>query len=139
MRYFCYMIKPDIRNKDDIKKIVDTFYDKVRKNPTLGGIFNDVMHVNWETHLPKMYAFWSNILYGDRAYNGRPFPAHMDVNEKRPLIPADFNIWEELFMQTVDELYQGPVATEMKMRAKSIKEVWSYKIDYINKHTDDIK
>jgi hemoglobin len=35
-------MKPDIENKEDIKLLVDTFYEDVKKDELLGFIFNDL-------------------------------------------------------------------------------------------------
>ena len=56
-------MKTDIRNRKDIEKLVNTFYDKVKTDDVIGYLFNDVAKVNWENHLPKMYNFWENILF----------------------------------------------------------------------------
>jgi hemoglobin len=125
-------MKPDIENKEDIKLLVDTFYDAVRNDELLGFIFNDLMHVNWDNHLPKMYSFWENILFQTGNYQGRPFPPHLDINDKQTLTNEHFRRWINLFNATVDELFEGKNATEIKLRAKTIKETWNSKINYIN-------
>ena len=40
-------MKTDIRNRKDIEKLVNAFYDKVKKDDTIGYLFNDVAKVNW--------------------------------------------------------------------------------------------
>ena len=52
------MIK-DILNREDVVKLVDTFYGKVMTNNVIGFIFSDVAGINWSKHLPKMYNFWN--------------------------------------------------------------------------------
>ena len=48
-------MKKDIENREDIILLVNTFYNSVKENKTLGYIFNDVAKIEWESHLPKMY------------------------------------------------------------------------------------
>ena len=126
----------DIKDRNDIIILVDTFYAKVKTNETLGYIFNDIMHVNWETHLPKMYNFWEGILFQTGNYTGAPFPAHIAVNEKKKLGEDEFNQWIKVFVETVNELFAGPKANELKQKAQSIQVIWKTKFNHINKVAD---
>lgn len=125
-------MKTDIQNKEDIKTLVDAFYEKVKLNPLLGRIFGEVIPVDWDKHLPKMYGFWENILFQTGNYRGRPFLPHLDINAQETLTANHFNTWLTMFHETVDELFEGPKANEIKFKSQNIKEVWNFKIDYIN-------
>jgi Truncated hemoglobins len=110
------MERKPIENREDIKVLVDGFYDKVRKDPLIGPIFNDTAKVDWEEHLPKLYNFWSDLLLGEDSYRGRPFPPHMKLN----LELTHFERWLALFVLTVDEHFVGLKAEEAKSRAVRI-------------------
>ena len=125
-------MKTDIQNTDDIKLMVDTFYERVAKNPILGPIFNDVAQINWEHHLPIMYAFWSSTLLGKMGYKGNPMDAHFRLNQKIPLKDEAFNTWKSLFIETVDSLFEGEMASEAKKRAVSIADLMFFKIQNFN-------
>jgi hemoglobin len=127
-------MKHDILTRDDVKRLVDEFYIGVRKTPLLGKIFDDVMSVNWEKHLPKMYDFWENILFQTGNYKGFPFAAHMPVNEKAPLTSQHFDVWLQLFHETIDRLFEGENANQLKIKSSTIKEVWSSKMAFINSY-----
>ena len=114
--------KGDIVGRADVKLLVDGFYDKVRSDPFLKSVFS---HVDWLNHLPVMYDFWSSMLLGDQSYRGNPFQKHLPLN----LTSAHFERWLALFHQTVDEIFAGPSAEELKMRSKSIAEVWQHKMN----------
>ena len=58
-------MKKDIETREDIIKLVDVFYDKVKKNEILGYIFDDIAKIDWSKHLPVMYSFWASILLGE--------------------------------------------------------------------------
>ncbi|WII73711.1 group III truncated hemoglobin [Bdellovibrio sp. 22V] len=105
-----------IETREDIELLVNSFYDKVRKDPLIGPIFNDVAQVDWDEHLPKLYNFWADLLLGENSYNGRPFPPHMKLN----LQPGHFEQWLRLFVATVDEHFVGLKAEEAKGRALRI-------------------
>lgn len=114
----------DIKHKDDVVLMVDSFYDKVNQDDLIGPIFNEVAQIDWDSHLPIMYAFWSSILLGDGAYSGRPFPKHLAL----PIGAEHFERWLLLFYQTVDELFKGEKADEAKLRALNIAKIFQFKI-----------
>jgi hemoglobin len=126
------MAKKDITTKDDIKNLVDSFYNKVKENELLAHVFVTTMQIEWEKHLPKMYQFWEFILWQTGEYKGTPFDKHIVVNNKVALTPQHFDNWINLFYETVDELFEGENATSIKTKATNIKNVWSYKFSLQN-------
>lgn len=121
-------MKPDIQNTEDIKLLVDKFYDKAVADDSLGHIFTDVAKVNWAHHLPVMYSFWESTLLGITGYKGNPMDAHFKLNEKFTLTAEHFNSWKFLFIETVDEYFEGEIAAMAKERARSIADLMFYKI-----------
>ena len=121
-------MKNDIANRDDIILLVNTFYEKVKRDNVIGYIFNDVAKVNWEKHLPVMYDFWENVIFFTGAYTGNPMTAHKQLHQKTPLNAEHFQEWIKLFTQTVDELFEGEKAELTKQRAISIATVMQIKI-----------
>lgn len=121
-------MKKDITNKDDIKLLVDTFYDKVKSDELIAGFFTTVVQVNWEKHLPVMYAFWENVLFHQGGYAGNPMVQHQQLHQKSPMSAAHFSRWLQLFGETVDALFAGEQAEIMKQRATSIATVMQIKI-----------
>lgn len=120
-------MKTDIRNRKDIEKLVNAFYDKVKKDDTIGYLFNDVAKVNWELHLPKMYDFWENILFYSGNYSGSPMVVHKELHQKSTMNQQHFQHWNDLFSETVDMLFIGVRANEIKERASNIAQVIMYK------------
>jgi hemoglobin len=102
-------------------RLVNVFYDRVRKDELLAPVFSAV---DWETHLPIMYNFWGSILLGEQSYHDSPLSKHMPLK----ISTAHFNRWLELFVGTVDELFYGFVATEAKTRAETIARLFQYKM-----------
>ena len=125
-------MKKDLENSKDIEALVNSFYNKVRQHETLGYIFNDIAHVDWDKHLPKMYRFWDMILFDKEGYQGQPLKPHLEVNLKHPLGSEHFGMWIGLFDATVDENFEGVKAEEIKLRAKNIAMTWGHKFDFIN-------
>lgn len=117
--------KRDIKNRDDLKKLVDTFYEKVMQDDILKQFFQ---HVDWEKHLPIMYDFWDNTIFHTGVYNGNPLNTHRKLSQRFPLKGEHFKRWELLFFSTVDELFSGINAELIKQRAASISTVMQYKV-----------
>ena len=114
----------DIVNRDDVKMLVDKFYDKVTVDELLGPVFS---HVNWQHHLPIMYDFWASLLLGDQSYRGNPLQKHLPL----PITAEHFNQWLSLFNQTIDENFRGEKANEVKLRAHSIATIFQLKMGLI--------
>jgi len=106
-------MKTDIRNEEDIKVLVDTFYDRVRQDELLTPIFNSKIIGDWQPHLDTMYRFWNAALFNVREYTGNPFMKHVSL----PLKQEHFERWIELFYQTIDATFEGAIADEAKRRA----------------------
>ena len=116
--------RPDITTFDDIKTVVDSFYERVNRDDLLGPIFNDVANVEWSTHLPTMYRFWEAMLLGGDSYQGAPFPKHAGL----PVQQQHFERWLTLFVRTVDAHFEGPKSEEAKARAISIADTFARRI-----------
>jgi hemoglobin len=114
----------DIISTEDIRKLIDTFYTRVKEDEVIGYIFNEVANVNWEHHLPKMYAFWEFLLLGGESYSGNPIEPHKNLHQRHPLKKEFFDRWVELFTRTVDENFRGINAEEAKNKARLIAMTW---------------
>lgn len=121
-------MKNDITTRKDIEQLVNAFYEKVKTDNLIGFIFNDVAKVNWEKHLPVMYLFWENVLFYTGGYEGNPVQSHKHLHKRCPLKNEYFIRWNELFAQTIEELFEGEKATLAKQRALSISVVMQIKI-----------
>ena len=120
--------RADLTSRADIERLVDAFYDRVQADDRLGPMFNDVAQVDWAEHLPKMYAFWGAILFGEAGFKGDPMTIHRGLARRAPMTRVEFDRWVELFHATVDELFEGPVAYEAKQRAARIAMVMQHHI-----------
>src|SRR3569833_3409062 len=119
--------RPDIATEEDIKLLVDSFYQKVNADDLLGPIFNDLAQVNWAEHLPTMYRFWGALLLRNNSYQGQPWPKHAVL----PVNTAHFSRWLGHFKQTVDEHFTGPKAVEAKNIAASIADTFQNRMQLV--------
>jgi len=122
----------DIQSRKDIELLINSFYNKVKRDATIGFIFNDIARVNWEQHLPVMYNFWETLLLNATSYRNNAMEVHYSLNRKVPLNETHFQRWLELFSETVDELFSGKIAISAKTKAKSIASLMQYKMKQDN-------
>lgn len=118
----------DISTADDVKTLVDRFYDKVNDDALLAPIFNEIAGVNWSAHLPTMYRFWESLLFGSGNYSGAPFPKHAVL----PATQLHFERWLSLFIATVNENFAGPKADEAKGRAVAIADTFARRMNVLD-------
>lgn len=121
-------MKKDIQNSEDIKLLVDDFYDQARKDKLLGPVFERAIH-DWDDHFEKLYAFWDSLLFDRNTYFGSPFQPHtnLEINQ------TYFDRWLELFFQTTDCYFEGSKAEEIKERASKMGQMFANKLAYYNK------
>lgn len=85
---------------DYISRLVDTFYERIRDDETLGPIFLGNVS-NWDVHMPKMKDFWSSVVLHSSRYSGKPVPAH--VKFAGEVEPRHFELWLALFEKTLED------------------------------------
>jgi hemoglobin len=119
-------MKPDILNLEDVKLLVNKFYDKVREDDKLAPVFNERIGDRWPEHLEKMYRFWQTVLLGEHTYYGSPFPPHAQL----PVSHDHFIKWMELFTGTAEELFSGEKKNEAIWRAGKMAEMFEIKIEH---------
>jgi hemoglobin len=131
-------MKKDIETKEDIKLLIDSFYQKVNADDTLNYIFTDIAKINWEKHLPIMYSFWENTLFYTGTYQGNPMELHKNLHRLTPLTAAHFKRWLAHFSNAVDEQFEGRNANLAKQRAISIATLMQIKIIATPSSADNI-
>jgi len=117
-----------LSTQDDISQLVTLFYDKLMSDDEIGYIFNEVVHLDLAEHLPLITSFWSSILLGIEGYKGNPMSIHFDLDRKSELTQAHFDRWLLLWKTSVDELFQGALAEDIKNRAEQIAGLMFFKI-----------
>jgi hemoglobin len=100
-----------------IDRLVRAFYGKVRRDPTLGPIF-EARVVDWEHHFTVLGAFWSSVVLGTGAYSGTPVQKHVGL----PIDARHFDRWLRLFGETAIEICPPEAARLFLERAIRIAE-----------------
>ena len=122
-------MKKEIENLEDIKLLVNGFYDSVRKDELLSPIFNKIIVDKWPEHLEKMYRFWQSILLEEYTYSGNPFLAHAKLG----ISEIHFRRWLSLFYETLDSSFEGEIAEKAKLQGKQMSKIFSAKIEFIRR------
>ena len=123
-------MRKDISNEEDIRNLVDAFYDKVKQDEVIGHIFHKVIGEDWSHHLPIMYRFWSTILLNKEGYKGNVMQKHIDLDKQVRLEKEHYDRWLSLWKETVDDLIEGEKAGEAKNRASLMINLISMKVDW---------
>lgn len=121
-------IKKDITTRADIEELIVQFYEDVKKDDTIGFIFNHVVKMNWEHHIPLIVDFWESILLDNPVYTKNAMEVHYMLNNKTPLQKEHFSRWLLLFNNNIDKLFTGKIAALAKTRAKSIAGLMQFKM-----------
>lgn len=106
--------------EDQIRRMVDTFYGRVREDEVLGPVFEERIGSDWEAHLDRMVDFWSTVLLASGRYRGNPIESHRRIPG---LSSAHFDRWLALFRPVVQEVYGGGLAEDVFGRALRMRMV----------------
>lgn len=105
----------DAIDEEMIERVVRRFYESARRDDMLGPVF--AAHVaDWEPHLKRMCAFWSAILRGTRAYQGRPMQMHAAL----AIDARHFDRWLDLFEVSAAEICPPQAAAQFAAQARRI-------------------
>jgi len=106
-------------SEEQIRQLVDSIYGKIRADADLEPIFERVVAGDWETHLAKMYDFWSSVMLTTGYYKGSLVAVrkHMGGLEIGLL-----DRWLALFGDSCDELLDSETAGLCWLKAAHIAE-----------------
>ena len=100
-----------------IARLVDAFYDRVRRDPLIGPVFDERIS-DWGPHLEQMKLFWSSVALMSGVYHGRPMPKHLPL----PVDARHFDRWLDLFEATAADVCPPAAAAHFIERARRIAE-----------------
>ena len=115
---------PDLRDRADVEVLVRAFYDRAFADPLLRHVFVDVVHMDLEAHVPLLVGFWEKVLFGTGGYDGRVMQVHREVHRRVPLTGEHFSRWLRLWRETLDALFEGPVADAADAHARRMAAVF---------------
>jgi len=100
-----------------IAELVETFYERVRKDALLGPVFDQRIS-DWTYHLGQMRQFWSSVALMTGTYHGRPMEKHIPL----PVDARHFDRWLSLFRDTAREICPPLAADHFIDRAERIAQ-----------------
>jgi len=112
-------IESALPTEDEIGRLVDAFYGKVRADAELGPVFDRAIS-DWGPHLETMRKFWSSVMLTSGRYKGRPLPAHIKHGDR--ISPAAFERWLALWREATEEVLPPDAAAAMQEKAARIAE-----------------
>ena len=121
-------VRKDITNRDDIRLLVESFYNKVINDDVIGDIFQDVLVFRWDTHIPIMITFWESVLLGSATYKGNTMRVHIDLDKKHRLEPEHFARWKKLFFETLEDYFEGEITNEARKKVELMEVLMQTKI-----------
>ena len=111
----------DLATADDITDFMTRFYEELLADPVTAPVFAEI---DMAAHMPRIVAFWENMLFGGGRYSGSPFERHVPLDLRK----EHFEVWYETFCRVLNWLDVGPNASLVKERAYSISFIFSHKL-----------
>ncbi len=121
-------MQKDILDRSDLELLIDQFYKRVLSNPEISFFFTEVVELDWETHLPRIVDFWESNLLGRGPYKGNPMHVHIDLNKRSKLEHNHFEVWLQLWEESIQANFDGPMAELAIKRAKQIAQLMQLKL-----------
>ncbi|MEO3757679.1 group III truncated hemoglobin [Mycobacterium sp. B14F4] len=110
----------DLADRADVEALLRRFYGRAFADAILAEPFSELRDAGLASHLPVMCDFWETVLFRAGLYRRNAFHVHRQLNERHPLSARHFARWLTVWIDTVDEMYRGPVAERAKLQAERI-------------------
>lgn len=110
----------DLADRSDIEALLRRFYGRVMLDDTLGEPFAELRARGLDSHIPVMADFWETALFGAGLYRGSALRAHRHVHQRTPLSGRHFVRWLTVWNDTVDAMFEGPIAERAKTQGARI-------------------
>ena len=104
--------------EDEIGRLVDAFYGKVRADAELGPVFDRAIS-DWGPHLETMRKFWSSVMLTSGRYKGNPVAVHHRVQGIELKL---FDRWLALFDENCREMFDDNLTAAFNEKAQRIAE-----------------
>ncbi|MFN3528865.1 MAG: group III truncated hemoglobin [Bacteroidia bacterium] len=113
-------MKTDIKSRADIERIVQHFYHELLRDEGMNFYFGEAFRAKLPDHLSRMCDYWENSLFHTGNYQGNPMISHQHLHQQKKLEPEHFMNWLKCFHASIDSLYEGFMADQLKLRSRNI-------------------
>jgi len=103
-----------------IATLVDHFYEKVRRDPQIGPVFNAAVH-DWDEHKQLLTSFWSSVALRSGSYRGNPMAAHRPHPIRAEHFDRWLALWGETCAEELDEVHAGHMLEYAQRIGRSLK------------------
>jgi hemoglobin len=120
----------DIETRKDIEEVLQDFYAQAFIDPLIGRFFTEVAPLDLTTHLPLIADFWESVVLDTRTYSKNVMAVHQHLHTLSPIHKEHLDRWVTLFTKTVAARFEGPHATLMQQRARSVATLMDLKLNH---------
>ncbi|RYY85863.1 MAG: group III truncated hemoglobin [Chitinophagaceae bacterium] len=121
----------DLQTRADIETVLENFYQKAFADELIGRFFTEVVPLDLETHLPVIADFWESIVFAT-PYTKNVMAVHQQIHQLSAIRKEHLDRWAALFTATVAAHFEGPKATLMQQRARSVATLMDIKLNHHN-------
>lgn len=108
----------DLDTPDEIFEMVTRQYVDVVQDDLLDPYFNfGPGFTDWDAHIGNVSDFWNHVLLYAPDYDIDVIERHRPIHQTKDFYPELFDRWLQIFEDTVDGGWTGPIASRAKKRA----------------------
>lgn len=130
------LVRPDLATRADIESLLRRFYGRVLVDDVLAEPFTEIRELGLDSHLPVMCDFWETVLFRAGLYKGSAVRIHQSVHDLHQLHASHFLRWLSLWNDTIDQMYDGPVAETARTQAARIARAMHHRLTAA--HSDEL-
>lgn len=123
-------MKPDVTTRAQLETMLAHFYEQALQDEVIGFFFTRVVPLEMEKHLPVITDFWESVVLGTRGYGKNVMAMHQHIHQLSAIRKEHLDRWVQLFTASIDSHFEGPNATLMTQRARSIATMMNLKLNH---------
>lgn len=123
-------MKPDVTTRAQLETMLAHFYEQALADVQIGFFFTEIVSLDMARHLPVITDFWESVVLGTRGYSKNVMALHQHIHQQAPIRKEHLDRWTELFLRAIDTHFEGPNATLMAQRARSIAMMMNLKLNH---------
>lgn len=123
---------------DEITRVLDVFYARVRHHPELGPVFNahiGTTDTEWVEHIEKINRFWRNAILRERVYDGNPMRVHVNAGDIKT---NHFAPWLGMFEEVLRAELSPDIADSWMALAQRIGRGFQMQMEDMRRPTTEV-
>jgi hemoglobin len=123
-------MKKDIENREELEEFLRAFYKKAFTDELIGHFFTEVVPLDLKTHIPVIAGFWESVVFNSHGYRKNVMEVHKHIHLLSKIKKQHLDRWVKIFIETLDEQFEGYKTELMKQRARSIATLMDIKLNH---------